>query len=417
MIKFEFTYDFDTNTLKGNKLIKDKVTPLSEKKIYDILNRIDLYRNQQFFREDIQGNERSIRYIDKNKIHNVKIYNAEEVFFRSNEITKEEQKEVRKIKKIIAGASIVIGLTAVGTGALFDANKTVGLTFDPEGVSEEYEEEAKKERTSQIDLSEIKAILETGAQIGQTGQDIAMTAEQLMAPEDTYEPINIEVEPMYSQELEDNLDQINDIIVERGSKWGIHTNLMRKIIAQESSGGVINNVGQFEFDQWPNPFVVHNYQDGTDVTVLFSNEEQKRPGVDIQISEADLQNIETQVSVVGIVYQYMLNKYNKNIPIATQGYHEGEIEMDRLLAQAAEAEGCTVADFVNNEANTAWIKYCPLEEQTNSPYVENVFKHVTQQELESGEILLEVSVLDENGNAYLHTNRYKLCEYVQAKGR
>ena len=392
MIKIEAKYNFDQNIIEAVKTKGKDSSVFSEKEFNKLLNRIDQnkwkmkYRKDMHYEDITHDNERSIRFISDGKRYNVKIYNAEEVFFRSNEITKEEQKEVRKIKKIIAGASIVIGLTAVGTGARFVANKTAGLTFDPEGVSEKYEEEAKKERTSQIDLSEIKAMLETG-------QDIAMTAEQLMAPEDTYVPINIEVEPMYSQELEDNLDQINDIIVERGSKWGIHTNLMRKIIAQESSGGVINNVGQFEFDQWPNPFVVHNYQDGTDVTVLFSNEEQKRPGVDIQISEADLQNIETQVSVVG------------------------EIEMDRLLAQAAEAEGCTVADFVNNEANTAWIKYCPLEEQTNSPYVENVFKHVTQQELESGEILIEVSVLDENGNAYLHTVRYKLGGYVPAKGR
>jgi hypothetical protein len=115
------------------------------------------------------------------------------------------------------------------------------------------------------------------------------------------------------------------------------------------------------------------------------------------ISEEDLKNVKTQVSVTAMILQHYFELYKHNIPIAIQAYNRGQYNVDQLLQKTAEGEGITVDELLADQTNLSWIDYS-WKDSNGLTYLQEVVKHVDEEQQVDGiNDSYEMLYIDENG--------------------
>ena len=369
----------------------------------------------------IKSEGETLTYISKSKNKNIRIENKQEtmealydLYIQDRQSYREvfdpirdQEKKEKKVKRNVAAAGIImIGGLALGKMAF-----TSGQHIDLETVATYDEEAIKEENTRELAIlmedNDVRVIDTTITQQPQNiEEDIVeqeITEDEIASIVGT--PTHVNVDAVYDPGIENNIAYLEDIINERGNRWGVDPELLHDIISQESSGGKESNVGQFEFKWWDEqPMKVHNFETGRDVTVVFSNTPEQWNGkADIIITEADLQNIKTQVSTSAIILQFYFNMYDHNIPLAIQAYNRGQTNVDAMLRDTAQGEGVTVGDIKADQDNLSWIGYA-YKDENGLTYFQEIVKHIDQEQQQDGiNDQYEMAYIDQDGNVVIKT--------------
>lgn len=191
---------------------------------------------------------------------------------------------------------------------------------------------------------------------------------------------------------DETIDNINtkygDIINECSKKWGISSNLITALICQESRGK-LKNLGQIEFHQWNDmPIDVHNFITNADEKIVLTNNPNKYNGM-TTVSEEELLNPKTNISVSTIILRYNLQRNNFNVPITIQEYNYGCGNMNKVLTVAANNSGTTKEDIINNPENLDFMDYRTIINGGNKAhgddeYIEHVLQYV------DGDVLIKM---------------------------
>ena len=320
-------------------------------------------------------------------------------------------KENAKKQKNIKRAATIAGVIMIGGLALGRMSSTSMQHIDLETVAT-YDEDAIREENNKdliaiseaVELETINTNNTVQIQMNKptADEEIELNEEEITAIVNT-PLVQVDVDAVYDQGIEDNIKQYEQDIIERGNKWGVSPNLIHDIISQESSGGKTTNeygITQFEFRWWDEkPLTVYNFEEGEYQTVVFSNDATKWNGkADIIISEKDLENTKTQISVAAILLQYYFNKYGHNIPLAIQAYNRGETNMNELFRLTTEGEGITISDIIYDQTNLSWIKYA-YKDKWNLTYFEEIIKHIDKdQQVDGINDPYSILYLDNDGN-------------------
>ena len=391
-------------TIYGTNGIKE--TTLRDLDLIRYLGRIDerLYgrkvRRNPFSKEEKDGN--TLIYINKAQGKNIRIQNYRVLtpilfdLYRKNkeeirtELAIENKKKVQR--RCAAAGAIMIGglaLAQMGITAKQNLDLQTVATYDEEQIQVEstkyldgYIQEVSTEEYNNDVLPHVGIYSEDTSNLEQDNSEI--TEEEIAAIVNT-PLVQVDVQGVYDSGIEENIEKIEDIIHERGPRWGVGENLLHDIISQESAGGSLTNIGQFEFDIWKDhPITIHNFEDNKDVTVVFSNDEAKWNGkADMVITEENLKNKKTSISTAAIILRYYLDLYNQNIPLAIQAYNRGETNMNALIEKTCAAEGISREELINNPSNLSWIKYA-WKDENGLTYFEEVIKHLNSDQLDYG---------------------------------
>ena len=368
----------------------------------------------------IKNDGQNITYISKLLKKNIRIENSPETLNALYDLYLEDRKENSEYfkryqemkKKAVVRRAAVYSAIAIGGGALgimaHTANKDIDLQYVATYDAEAIREENAKELAVLMEDNDVKVIDTTVENNSQNIETDVVSQVQEISEDEILSivgtPTHVEVEGVYDKGIEDNIEYLKDIIKERGNRWGVDPELIHDIISQESSGGKYDQVGQFEFSAWKNPITVHNFDTNQDVTVVFSNDPEQWAGkVDMVITQQDLENVKTQVSVTAIVLQYYFNLYNHNIPLAIQAYNRGQPNIDELIRKTAVGEGITTQDLTADQNNLSWIGYAWTDE-TGLTYFQQVAKHISEAQQEDGiNDAYEMAYVDKDGNVQIQT--------------
>lgn len=392
------------NTLTGSSLIR-------------YLGRIDesligrKVRRNPFIKEE--GD--SLIYISRLHKKNIRIKNTNETMEALYDLYMKDRQEYRKLfdreaalkQRKVKRAATVAGVIMIGGLALGKMAATALQPLDLETVATYDGEAIKEENTNElIAMTETKELevnsAENVVQVIDDSQNIV--EDELLTDEEIQSivtaPVQVNVDANYDAGIEKNIEYLEDIINERSNRWGVSPELVHDIISQESSGGKYDQVGQFEFRWWHDKeFTLHNYETNKDVVVVFSNNSSEWAGkADIIISEEDLKNVKTQVSVIPIILQIYFDMYDHNIPITIQAYNRGQTNVDELLRKTAQGEGLTVEELKADQNNLSWIDYA-WKDENNLTYFQEVAQHISENQQRDGiNDTYSMSYIDEEGN-------------------
>ena len=197
-----------------------------------------------------------------------------------------------------------------------------------------------------------------------------------------------DIEGIYDADIQNSLENYDEIIKKVSEKRGVSEELLRDIIAQESSGGLIPNPVQFEWRFWHDaPLQIYNNQTGEYETIVYSNDEDNWKGkADIIVSQTDLKNKYTNVATGANILQVYGRKYFPNVLWAIQAYNNGETNVDKWLKEIANERGITVEDVLNLSAEETLelIDKYGIRDASGNVYVFQVLKHLDAEEAIDG---------------------------------
>lgn len=181
----------------------------------------------------------------------------------------------------------------------------------------------------------------------------------------------------------------------RAPRWGVCPALGRCMLTQES-GGYNTNLMQIQFNSWHDQEItLYNYETERMETIILTNNPDsyvKKPNTQY-ITEKDLDNPKTNISVGCILLQYSFEKMEHNIPAAIQCYNFGTGNMNTVLEEAANNLGITVDELISDQTNTDWLPYRDIIDVGDKNYLEHCLRYITNPEEE-----IWMNYIDENGN-------------------
>lgn len=311
------------------------------------------------------------------------------------------------------------GTAVLGILAMLAVAKTTGSLVDDSILAE-----AKVERFEEIENANTYEEINTSVEQNNIDEQKDNTFEKQLKSiseklvEDQKDIVENIQKPFSPQELltdldkdstvinmsyNDNFDEVKfrhtkdnyyDNIIERATRWGISTNLMLSLGAQES-GGYDPNLMQVQFNSWHDqPITLYNFEKEKYETIILTNTPEKyanKRNVQL-ISEEELLNPKTNISVACIILRYSFEQMDHNMIAAIQAYNFGVSNMKAVLRETAKNENCSVADLLSNQNNTEFLKYRNIIEVGDSEYVEHVFRF-----LQDSSEPISIRYIDEQG--------------------
>ena len=205
-------------------------------------------------------------------------------------------------------------------------------------------------------------------------------------------PINIENNS--DDELINNINNnFGEDINECSLKWGISSNIITALIRQERNG-TEKNLGQIEYKWWHDMvFNAHNFITGKDEKIVLTNDPNKYPDA-TTISEEELMNPKTNISIATIILRYNLERNNYNVPITIQEYNYGCGNMSKVLTATANKDGITKDDIINDPTNLDFMEYRTIinggdKRHGDDEYIEHVLQYV------NGDIVIKMKDSDD----------------------
>ena len=185
-----------------------------------------------------------------------------------------------------------------------------------------------------------------------------------------------------------NSDMINNINTLRNDidfaskKWGVSPNLIGAIISLESSGGVsktAKNAMEVQFKAHHDEIKrIYNFVDNKYEKIVLTNDIDNPLYKDcLRITEEDLNNKHTAISVGTALLASCAKYENYNIPLAIQEYNLGIGNMEKVLINAREGLGySTSTDMTSDPTNLEYINYTYTINQGDPTYIADVMQYI-----------------------------------------
>lgn len=225
--------------------------------------------------------------------------------------------------------------------------------------------------------------------------------EEMMEELDNTNVVRLAFDTEIDQEKALNVyENYIDVINERAPRWGVSPTLGRAMTTQES-GGYSTNLMQIQFKAWADePITLYNYEKGQYETILLTNHPEnyvREPNTQY-ITEKDLENPKTNISIGCILLQYSFEKMQHNIAAAIQCYNFGTKNMNIVLDATAYATGLSVDEILSDQNNLTWLEYRNVipgkdGEYGDREYLEHVFRFIPEDKLDD----IYINYIDENG--------------------
>lgn len=297
--------------------------------------------------------------------------------YTKKEIRREQAKEQRKNKILTKAAVGVIASTIVTNIILSEValnksevdNSKVSTSYDTMIKSEENANKLKVDNT-EVSIPQLEKVT--------IDEEVQVEPEEIK----NIEQIPLEVNANYDQGINDRVMPYIDEIEARANKWGISKELMFDIISQEY-GGKGNNLTHVIFGSWENQILnVYNFESNQYETVVITNNPEKYKNVNHIITEADLSNYKTNISVGAIILQYSLSRFNYNIPLGIQAYNNGTGAVNKIIEETSRMTGKTKEEIIASK-EPLWLNYTYVIEEGDKIYFQNVVKHIDEDQEES----------------------------------
>lgn len=324
-------------------------------------------------------------------------------------INKGNKKSV-SVGKVVGFATVGIIaaiLMAIAAGKINDKTKDViPIEFNEDEDLEEEEivvqnilEEPISELAmkSEIPESELKEDEPTG-EINTTAQELIDELNEEEALEqylNDAQVVSLAYDTTYDQVKYMNAyENHNEDILVRAPRWGVSPSLARGMLTQET-GGYNTNLMQVQFKSWHDqPITLYNYETGKMETIILTNHPEtydKQPDTQY-ITEKDLENPKTNISVGCIILQYSFERMNRNIPAAIQCYNFGTSNMNDVLEAACRDLGISRDELLADQTNIIWIDYRDIIDVGDKNYLEHVLRYISEPDDE-----IWINYIDENG--------------------
>ncbi|MCH5167721.1 MAG: transglycosylase SLT domain-containing protein [Erysipelotrichales bacterium] len=209
------------------------------------------------------------------------------------------------------------------------------------------------------------------------------------------EVVNLTYDDTYDQvKFQHVYDNYIEMINERATRWGVSPELMICFLAQES-GGYESNLMQIQFNSWKDqPITLYNFEKGDYETIVLTNNPenyQNRASTQL-ISEEDLMNPKTNISIACIILRYSFDRMDHNMMASIQAYNFGVNNMMKVLEETARQNNTTVEALLSDQNNTEFLNYRNIISVGDPKYVENVLRY-----LQNPEEGISIRYMDSNG--------------------
>ena len=205
-----------------------------------------------------------------------------------------------------------------------------------------------------------------------------MTFEDYVTPEAYLDFQYLDDVNMY-----ENIKEYKEQIDYAAQKWGVSPNIVAAIIAQESSGELVNLM-QIDFGVNKDGIIkVYNFNDNRyDKFVLTDNPSKYSNQGITCISREDLNNPKTNISIGTAMLASHAKDLNYHIPSAIQSFNFGVDRTNRALALAGNTD-----EIKNDQTNLSFMNYTDqvniiLDKDGNekrvgdSEYLKNVMRYI-----------------------------------------
>ena len=195
-------------------------------------------------------------------------------------------------------------------------------------------------------------------------------------------------------EMSNNIEKLKPQIDHASSKWGISPNLISAIISQESSGGTSSdNIMQIQFKSHKNEIkYAYDFEQNKIVSFVLTNnvDNPDYNNVDYRITENDLKNKKTAISIGAALLANCMSSYDCNIPLAIQEYNLGNKNIRAVARETASREGYTTNSVYYDQTNLDFTKYTKTVNTGDPEYVKNVVKYLNTYDNSSNSSVVNV---------------------------
>lgn len=329
---------------------------------------------------------------------------------------RKEAKKKQKQNKTLNGMSKV----AMGATLMAVLLSTMSLKTESENLNEPLaietnllsQEDMLEENNSFSNLQENGIVVEKEyLEVENTQEESNAYQNQLVATTtDSLEETNLNNMPNKGNIVYLNYKKTNDLVKKEyafkeyqelavwcGEKWGISPNLILMQLTQESAGKE-ENLMQIVWDEWAGkPLRAYNFRDNKYETFILTNnptEEEKAKYT--CITENDLKNPKTNISIGCVLLRKSAEYMNYHIMAALQCYNLGFGNMDKIFDKIREKTGQTKEEILSDQSNLTFYEYTSLPGQGDPKYLSNIFQFIdnygdaiTFKHLQNGEVVEE----------------------------
>ncbi len=143
----------------------------------------------------------------------------------------------------------------------------------------------------------------------------------------------------------------------------------------QESGGFETNLMQIEFEDWDEEIIkVYNFEDNRyEYFVLTNNPEDWADKNVTCITEKDLENPYTNISIGCVLLRKSAEYMNYHVLAAVQCYNLGKGNMDKILELVAAETGLTREEILADQENITFYQYTYTVNKGDPDYLCNVF--------------------------------------------
>lgn len=157
------------------------------------------------------------------------------------------------------------------------------------------------------------------------------------------------------------------------AKWGVSPILLTAMMSRESK--IDNNANkdglmQIVASQNRNEFKVYNFTDKKWETIVLTNNSNNYPSDYICVSDEELRNPVTNISIGAALLAYTANNMGNNIPLAIQGYNFGYPKLKEELGSDK------LSYFINNDTGVEFINEIQNHPEGDTQYLRNILGYL-----------------------------------------
>lgn len=173
---------------------------------------------------------------------------------------------------------------------------------------------------------------------------------------------------------ENAYNKYHDLVEKFSNKWGISFNLIMAMLTQES-GGFKTNLMQIQFDDWKEREIkVYNFEDERYEYFVLTNNPEDWAGKNVTcITEKDLENPYTNISIACVLLRKSAEYMNYHVLAAVQCYNLGKGNMDKILELVSAETGLTRDELLADQENITFYQYTYTVNKGDPDYLCNVF--------------------------------------------
>lgn len=362
---------------------KNHKEELSENETLRLINRISKRDCDIRFRKTPRTKKAELRILGDGLNYNIEMINYVDVLKRAKDVNKAHRERVKAIK---TGAAVTVAVAFIGIGAAALIHKTSNKQYDPE-IDSQLTESNIEEYTSTLPVITEEMIDNYGTVNFEDGTTVEIDNPSALR-------VELDNNSLYDPGIEKRNQPYVDMIEQRANRWGVSYDLLYDVVSQEYGGPTDKtNICHVVFDSWEDQIIsaFNNETKQTEYIVLTNNPENyekitadrsnagKPNAVDQTISQEELRNPETSLSICCIILKYCNEHFKGNVPLAIQAYNNGVGAVDQIVVKTADATGNTPDAIIDDKDGVYWLKWRNVGQKGDPNYFYNVAKHMSDE--------------------------------------